>query len=277
MRTLTVASPRGGKLAVIARPGERRPYLLVHGLASHAGLWDEVAEALASAGHPVYALDLLGHGGSDPAPAGYGMAGAVADAEAVLDLLGLDGPVLVGQSWGGNVVVRLAASRPAHGLALVDGGWIDLPADFGSWAACAATLRPADVDGQTAEALRERIRAAHPDWSERAVDATVASLRTLPDGTVERRLPVEAHMRIVRSVYDDPPHRHLPQITAPTLLLPAIPSDPGRAARVRRRVAKAAAHLRQPTVREYLDADHDLHAQHPARLAEDLLTLAGPS
>ncbi len=43
----------------------------------------------------------------------------------------------------------------------------------------------------------------------------------------------------------------------------------------RARVQAAAAALPDATVREYLDADHDLHAQHPRELAADLLELAG--
>ena len=40
------------------------PFLLVHGLASNARLWDGVARRLASAGHSAVAVDLRGHGRS---------------------------------------------------------------------------------------------------------------------------------------------------------------------------------------------------------------------
>ena len=45
-----------------------------------------------------------------------------------LELTGFDRPVVVGQSWGGNVVVELAATTtvPLRGIACVDGGFIDL-------------------------------------------------------------------------------------------------------------------------------------------------------
>ncbi len=45
------------------------PFVLVHGLASNARLWDGVATALVAAGHPVFAVDLRGHGRSSK-PAG---------------------------------------------------------------------------------------------------------------------------------------------------------------------------------------------------------------
>jgi pimeloyl-ACP methyl ester carboxylesterase len=258
-------------------PAAKPDFLLVHGLASNARLWDEVAETLAAAGHRVHAVDLRGHGESDLPPEGHDTATAAADVAAVGNALGLSGAVVAGQSWGGNVVVRLAAEHPAlvAALALVDGGWINLRADFATWEQPAAALRPPDVTGLRLDDLRDRMRASHPDWSAAAIEATVANLRPEPDGTVSRRLPIPQHMAIVRSMWDDPPGRWLPAIAVPTLLLPAIPrGDPKRAERARSRVAEAAAALRDPTILEYVDSDHDLHAQHPARLAKDLLDLA---
>src|SRR2546430_5388139 len=126
-------------------PGERRPFLLVHGLSSNALLWGEVAEALAAAGHPVHAVDLRSHGDSDAPPDGYDTATAADD----LAALGLTGAVVAGQSWGGNVAVALAAKHPemVAALALVDGGWLDPASEFESWEACEAALRPPQVDG----------------------------------------------------------------------------------------------------------------------------------
>lgn len=264
-------------LHVRHRPGSAPPpFLLVHGLSSNARLWDEVADRLAGAGHPVYAVDLRSHGESDAPGEGYDTATAAADVAAVCASLGLDRAVVAGQSWGGNVVVRMAAEHPAlvAGLALVDGGWINLSADFSSWEECEAALRPPDLNGATAAGMRAWLRRAHPDWSPGAVEATVANLRAEPDGTLTRRLSIPHHMSIVRSMWDDPPARWFPAVAAPVLLLPAIPKDTRRAARARDRVAAARAALPRSTIREYVDADHDLHAQQPDRLARDLLDLA---
>jgi len=278
MAELTVRVADGVALHVLHRPGHRPPaFLLVHGLASNARLWDGVGERLAAAGHPSYAVDLRGHGESDSPPTGYETATAAADLAVLLTVLDLREPVVVGQSWGGNVAVRLAAEHPVGALALVDGGWTDLAAGFASWAECAARLRPPDLDGTPVEQVRGHLRRAHPGWSAEAVEATVHNLRINPDGTVSRRLPVDRHMAIVRSMYDDPPERVFPAITVPVVLLPALPAgDPQRAALIRERVAAAARALPKATVVEYPDSDHDLHAQHPVRLAEDLLRLATP-
>ncbi len=265
-----------------ARAPANVPFLLVHGLSSNARLWDGVAVRLAAAGYPSYAVDLRSHGESDAPDGGsdgtdgYDTVTASRDLAAVCAGLGLSGVLAVGQSWGGNVVVRFAAEHPAlvTALALVDGGWIDLSTEFASWEDCEAALRPPDVDGMRPHEVRAYITREHPAWSHDAVEATLANLRVRPNGHLERRLAIPKHMRIVRSMWDDPPWRDFPAIEAPVLLMPAIPDDDAGAALRRAKVDKAAAALSRPTVREYIGGDHDLHAQQPEELAEDLLRLA---
>lgn len=271
---LRVPVAPGVHLRVRHRPGgPARPFLLVHGLASNARLWDGVAGHLGAAGHPCFAVDLRSHGESDAPPDGYDTATAADDLAAVADHLGLTGLLAAGQSWGGNVVVRLAARRPdlVAGAALVDGGWTDLSAQFPSWEQCAATLRPPELDGRKAVYLRDFLRRTHPDWSAAAIDATLANLRQRSDGTLERRLSIDRHMAIVRSMWDDPPRSQFAEVKAPVLLVPAVPRDAEQAQRRRAAVEAAAATLRQATIREYPGADHDVHAQRPGELAADLL------
>jgi pimeloyl-ACP methyl ester carboxylesterase len=263
---------QGVYLHVRRWPGEKRPFLLVHGLSSNARLWDGVADELAAAGHPVHAVDLRSHGDSDAPPDGYDTATAAED----LAALGLSGVVAAGQSWGGSVVVTLAAKHPevVAALALVDGGWYDPANEFPSWDAAADALRPPNIDGLPAERLRGYLVEGHPGWSAEAIDATLANMRIWPDGTLSRRLPVEKHMRIVRSMWDDPPNRYYTSISQPVLLMPALPGDPEKAVARRSRVRLAASALPNATIREYPDSDHDLHAQRPREVAADLLALA---
>ncbi|WP_344620119.1 alpha/beta fold hydrolase [Dactylosporangium salmoneum] len=236
------------------------PFLLVHGLSSNARLWDGVAGHLVAAGHPAYAVDLRSHGESPGAADGHDTATAADD----LAGLGLPPAIVAGQSWGGNVVVQLAARHPerVRALGLVDGGWIDLAAQFPDWETCAAMLRPPDVTGMSAARLRERLRSAHPDWEPWAVEATIFNLAVGPDDSLSRRLPIPQHMRIVRSMWDDPPQRYFGQIDVPVLAIPAGTRTPNLAG------------LRDVKIRPYPDGDHDLHAQHPASIAADLLSLA---
>lgn len=268
MNVVAVPVAPGVTLRVRHRPGDGRPFLLVHGLSSNARLWDQVAARLN--GHPAYAVDLRSHGESDAPADGYDTATAAADVAAVAASLGLADAVVAGQSWGGNVVVRLAAEHPdlVAGLALVDGGWIDLRQDFASWEECEAALRPPSLNGITAAKMRAHMQRVHPDWSAEAIEATVANLRVSPDGSLVRRLSIPHHLQIVRSMWDDPPTRWFPAVTAPVLLLPAIRNE-----RARSRCAAAAAMLKQATIREYQGGDHDLHAQQPDRVASDLLEL----
>ncbi len=245
--------------------GDGRPFVLVHGLSSNARLWDGVAEVLAAHGHPVHAVDLRSHGDSDAPPDGYDTATAAQDVAA----LGIPGAIVAGQSWGGNVAVTLAAKHPeaVAALALVDGGWFVPSEEFPSWEACEAALRPPDIDGLPAEELRGYLRRAHPDWAPDAIEATMYNMRVWPDGTVTRRLSIDRHMRIVRSMWDDPPQPYYASVAVPVLLIPA-----GRAPHAR--IEATAAALPDATVRPYPDGDHDLHAQHPQELAADLLGLA---
>ena len=253
-----------------------RPFLLVHGLSSNARLWDVVARRLAAAGHPATAVDLRSHGESDAPEVGYDTGTAAADVAAVAGALGVSGAVVAGQSWGGNVVLRLAAEHPgvAAALALVDGGWFSPSTEFSSWEAVESALRPPEIDGRPAAQLRASLATMHPDWSDEAVDATAANLRVTPDGTVRRRLSIEHHMQIVRSMFDDPPGRYYAAVKVPVLLMPALPADDTAAEPRRRRVAATAAVLADATIVEYVGGDHDLHAQQPERVADDLLALS---
>src|SRR5438094_9087039 len=107
----------GVELHVEVRVGDRSaaPFVLVHGLASNARLWDGVAEHLHAAGHTVVVIDQRGHGLSDAPDAGYGLDTAVAELLTLIETLELDHPVLAGQSCGGNVGLELG-SRQAERL-----------------------------------------------------------------------------------------------------------------------------------------------------------------
>ncbi|MFF1511683.1 alpha/beta fold hydrolase [Streptomyces sp. NPDC058326] len=98
--------------------------LLLHGLAGHAGEWDATARLLRDSGHRVVALDQRGHGGSERHPGDVSRAAYVADAVAVVGQLGLERPVLVGQSLGGSTALLTAAAHPGlpRALVLVEAG-----------------------------------------------------------------------------------------------------------------------------------------------------------
>jgi pimeloyl-ACP methyl ester carboxylesterase len=260
--------------------GSRAPFLLVHGLASNARLWDGVARRLAAAGHDVVALDQRGHGRSATPTGGYDTATCAADLAQVCSILGWTGsrsPVLVGQSWGGNVVLTCAARHgAARALALVDGGWIALGREFATFEQCWARLAPPTFDEARYDDLAAKIRAAHPDWPDDGIAGTLANLRRTGGGGVRARLAREHHRQILHSLWAADPGARYPDLRVPVLALPAgSPDDAGeRAVTKAAAVAELLAAVPGSRARWYPGADHDLHAQHPAAVAADLLTLA---
>src|SRR6266581_1553482 len=107
----TVQLASGLRLAYRDWGGSGRPIVLVHGLASSYRIWDLVGPSLADR-FRVVALDQRAHGRSDRPDDSFEFSTYVADLREFLDLLGLDRAVLVGHSWGGNVVVQFGVDQP---------------------------------------------------------------------------------------------------------------------------------------------------------------------
>ncbi|MFC3452891.1 alpha/beta fold hydrolase [Amycolatopsis speibonae] len=106
--------------------GERRPVVFTHGAGMDHRMFDAQAAALHQAGHRVVSWDQRGHGGSELAPgARFTAATTLGDLIALLDHLGLDRPILVGHSLGGNLSQALVRELPgrASGLIVVDSTW----------------------------------------------------------------------------------------------------------------------------------------------------------
>jgi pimeloyl-ACP methyl ester carboxylesterase len=273
----------GVKLHVRHQPGDgARPFFLLHGLGSNARLWDEVADRLCAAGHPVYAVDMRGHGESDSPASGYDHATVVADLVGACAAIGLTDVLLAGHSWGGNIALRLSVEHPAlvRALALIDSG-IDPKLVGGTWEQYVSSverLRP-DTTGGTVESMRAFLRARHPSWSPTLIEASLADMRVNPDGSLSQRLSTEQFLSLVRSMWDDPPSRWYPAVTVPVMLLNAVPdATVGWQAiwgsYMERWVGAAVEAMPQAQSRWYRDADHNVHAEQPDRVADDLLDLA---
>src|SRR5207253_1075005 len=101
-----------------------------------------------------------------------------------------------------------------------------------------ARLRPPDMDGMSAADLTGYLRRGHADWADWAIEATLANFHVDGAGRLSRRLPVPLHMRIVRSMWDEPPGPLFASVAVPALLLPAVAPDDTRK---RALVARAAA------------------------------------
>ena len=272
MQTLRVPVADGVELAADLwapdGPATGAPFLLVHGLASNARLWDGVAARLIARGHPVVTVDLRGHGRSAKPDGPYDVPTVADDVAALIRALGLDRPIVAGQSWGGNVVLELAARHGdlVRGIVCVDGGWLEPGTSFPSWEACREALAPPRLAGRSGKELEGYIRRAHPDWPEAGIAGTLANMEWRPDGTIAPWLTYDRHIAVLRGMWEHRPTALYPRVTVPVLLAPAV-NDPSREARQRDSVAAAAAALPNARV-HWFTGDHDIHAQHPAELVD---------
>lgn len=249
------------------------PLLLIHGLASNAHLWDGPARALATMGHAVTAVDLRGHGFSDKPDSGYAMHEVADDVLDIVNSLpgysGKNAPILLGQSWGGNIVVEYAHRHgdTIRGVVAVDGGTIDLSQAFPVWEECERTLSPPLLEGMTFERLRSYIRAAHPDWSEEAIDGQMHNMEKLPDGTIRPWLTRQRHLTILRGLWEHTPSQLWSQISVPVLFTPAAKGNDNHTQSKRAQIAAALEQMPRARAEWFEPADHDLHAQFPDRFA----------
>jgi pimeloyl-ACP methyl ester carboxylesterase len=248
------------------------PFVLVHGLASNIRLWDGVAEHLQAAGHSVVAIDQRGHGLSDAPDTGYDLDTAVADLLALMDALGLERPVLVGQSWGGTVVLELAWRRPeaVRGIACVDGGVVDLSQSYPVWEDCLARLTPPALDHLTLAELESRIRKGVPHFTDRAIAAYLNCFRARADGTIEARLARDRHLSILRSLWEYRPSTRWATLKTPTILMLADAGDEARTSAKRRAEAVALGAGGRLRSIWFSPGHHDLHLEFPERVGDVL-------
>lgn len=268
----------GAGLSVIVWPGYRRTgFLLVHGLSSNARLWDGVSERLAERGYPVAAVDQRSHGLSDRVDGPFDFVTLADDLAAVIEAVFAPETAVVaaGQSLGGNVVVELARRHPRKvaGAAFIDGGFITLSDLFPDWETALAELTPPSFEGLTPDVLERRLREGHPDWPETGIRGQMANFATAPDGTLRPRLAREHHIMLLRQMWDHHPADDAPFVECPALIVAA--HDPSPAGKAKRRSVDRFVR-RLPRGRLILvEADHDLHAQHPRRTADWLVEMAG--
>jgi long-chain acyl-CoA synthetase len=89
-----------------------RTLLFLHGFAGQATQWRYQLEDLSDRNR-VLALDLRGHGRSEPAPDGYSMPALLSDLICALDQAGAAGHVdVIGHSFGGAIAAEFASAHP---------------------------------------------------------------------------------------------------------------------------------------------------------------------
>lgn len=266
------------ELAVREWPGTGVPFLLVHGLASNAKTWDGVSRHLNGAGHRIVAVDQRGHGLSDKPDSGYGFDEVTSDLRALIDALGMERPVIAGQSWGGNVVLEFAARYPdvPSGIVLVDGGFIDLSGrPDATWEDVAQRLRPPNLIGTPRSEMVQRMKSFHPGWDDEQIEMQMGNFESLPDGTIRPWLTLERHMAILRAMWEQKPLATAQRVAAPVLIAVADTPDEQRRHRREEELERLRSTLRRVEVKHFEGAHHDIHVDCPVELANWILDAAG--
>ena len=260
--------------------GDGRGIFLLHGLASHAGIWDLVAPQIATH-YRVVALDLRGHGSSSKPNHGYDFDTVASDVNTIRRKLQLDLPVIVGHSWGGNVALHCAVSEPTYfsGVVMVDGGFIEPSSRQGwTWELAQQEMSPPSFNKLTLGSLKQRISegALKPFWTPEIERIIMNNFYLDDEGFAHPHLSRDNHMRIVRSLWDHKPSELMPRLTLPALVLAARGLAPGT------RLDKTKKHMVQSAERFLPDGSviwmedtiHDVPLQRPHLLANMIRTFA---
>jgi len=193
----------------------KAPLVCLHGVTGHGERFKRLAELRWAERHHVVAPDLRGHGRSgydEP----WDFATHVADLVETTDALGIERADWVGHSFGGRLVLELAARHPERirRAVLLDPAIQILPhvAEF-----VAGAERQDDVTYSSAEDYLERRgdSSAH----ELVLEDALLHCEALPDGRLRRRTHQPAMESIYRSLASDPPPPET--LTIPTLLIHA--------------------------------------------------------
>jgi pimeloyl-ACP methyl ester carboxylesterase len=249
---------------------EPLPFLLVHGLASNARTWDGVGRRLAQAGHLAVAVDQRGHGLSDKPEEGYGFDVVSADVRALIEKLGMQRPIVAGQSWGAAVrhpdVVR--------GIVLVDGGLDDLRDGFPDWDVCWERLAPPPLVGRPLADVEGYFRTNHADWPEEGIAGSLGNFEIRSDGTIAPWLSRDHHKAILHAMWEQRASELWRELRVPAMIVPVDGGDNDwtRAKRSGAMAAYSAARESGTPVRlQWFEGDHDVHAQHPKELTAAIL------
>jgi pimeloyl-ACP methyl ester carboxylesterase len=195
------------------------PLVLLHGTSASLHTFDAWVSAL-SGTHRVIRLDLPGFGLTGPyADGDYGMAHYLRTLAALLDTLGVQRAVLIGNSFGGNLAWHAAAAWPARvaKLVLIDASGYALPAQsvpIGFKLARMAWLRPLTERLLPPGTIEGSLRNVygHP---ERVTPELVTRYRELTLRAGNRGAVVERFQQVVPGQDVE----QIPSIRAPTLIV----------------------------------------------------------
>lgn len=218
--------------------------LLLHPNGFCGGLFHPLALRVRDSFRPV-AVDLRGQGGSDvpPTPDGFAYEAMARDVLAVLDHLGIDEIVALGESLGGGVAIVVDALQPGYVRKLmlceaIAFGFDDLPrrpagsgaGDGGNYMSAIARKRRAVWPDRDTVRVSYAARPPLDVLAPEALDAYVRwGFHDRPDGQVELACPPEVEATLFESTGLDAgaptAWRHLAELTADAVVLRGTGSD----------------------------------------------------
>lgn len=196
---------------------EAKPVVCVHGLTGHGERFRQLAEERWANRFRVIAVDLRGHGRSGR-QAPWTIDACLVDLLETIDGMGLQAPDWVGHSFGGRLLVELAAQQPQRmrRIVLLDPA-IQLPVSVVE-AAVAAEVRQPEWDSvEACFASRDDVEGAD---ATRALADLVLQLEQVPAGRLRRRTSQEAVRAFYRELVTSPPPPELSTMPVHLLYAP---------------------------------------------------------
>ena len=253
-----------------------RPLVLLHGVASTSRIFMLLGPILGERFRAL-ALDQRGHGESAKPDGGYDFDSVTKDLKSFIEELGLERPVIVGHSWGGNVAMQYAADYPERvaGLVLVDGGFLEISARPGAtWEQAERQMAPPDMTHLRAEELIEMAKKWElgSQWSDEIEAAILANFEVLPNGKIRARLSRANHVQVVRALWDQRVSELAPNVACPVLFIAAERAGSEGTERwmelKRAGIERAEGLLRHVEVHWMKDTIHDIPLHKPRELAQ---------
>lgn len=180
------------------------PVVFVHSYSGSAAHWKEQLGHLRRTRRAL-ALDLRGHGASDPPTGGvYEVPHLAGDIASVVDRLGVERFVLVGHSMGGSAAIAYAGAHPDRVAGLV---LVGTPGEA-----------PAGMAKQVLDAMEQDYEKVAGGYWDRLLDHSKPEVgaRVRQDMA---RIPRDASLAMIRAVFDFDPTPALRNYHGPILLI----------------------------------------------------------
>ena len=228
--------------------GEGADVVLMHGWGCDLSIWSAVQEHISGAGFRTTSLDFPGFGESAEPLAAWDMEDYTVWFERFVAARGIVNPVLIGHSFGGRVALVFASRNPVSKIVLADAAGVKPRRSVKYYAKVWSfkilkRLAPVVLGSKKANEIIERRRAKAASADYNAASPTMR-------GTLSR-------------VVNEDLRRHMPRISAPTLLVwgEKDTATPLRDARIMERLIPDAGLV------VFEDAGHYSFLERPAQFA----------